>query len=64
MLDSRNIKTIRSNKFLDYKNLNPFKIIRAINNIIYKLKLSKSINIYSIFYPWLLYLDNSDPLSK
>ena len=50
MLDSRNIKTIKSNKFLYYKNLNPFKIIRAINNIIYKLELSENISIYPVFY--------------
>ena len=64
MLDNRNIKTTRSNKFLNYKNLNPFKIIRAINNMIYKLELSENINIYAVFYLWLLYLDNSDSLSK
>ena len=64
MLDNRSIKITRPNKFLDYKNLDPFKIIRAINNIAYKLELSEGINIYPVFYPWLLYLDNSDSLSK
>ena len=50
MLNSRNIKIIRLNKSLDYKNLKPFKVIKAINNIIYKLELSDEINIYLIFY--------------
>ena len=50
MLNSRNIRTIRLNKSLDYKNLGLYKIIRVINNIVYKLKLPLEINIYSIFY--------------
>ena len=50
MLNSRNIRTIRLNKSLDYKNLGPYKVIRVINNIVYKLKLPLGINIYSIFY--------------
>ena len=41
MLNSKNIKIIQSSKFLNHKNLNFFKIIKVINNIIYKLKLSK-----------------------
>ena len=64
MLDSRNIKTKRSNKSLDYKNLKLFKIIKVINNIVYELKLLDGIDIYLVFYFWLLYIDNSDPLSK
>ena len=64
MLDNRNIKIIRSNKSLNYKNLEPFRVVRAINNIIYELNLSKKINIYSIFYLWLLYINNSNLLSK
>ena len=63
MLDNRNIKITRSNKLLNYKNLGSFKIIKVINNIIYKLEFSKGMNIYSVFYSWLLYLDNSNPLS-
>ena len=52
MLNVKNIKTIRPNKLLDYKNIGPFKIIRAINNSAYKLELSLAIRrVYSIFYP-------------
>ncbi len=50
MLDSRNIKTSRSNKSLNYKNLEPFKIVRTINNMTYELKLLDDINIFSVFY--------------
>ena len=50
MLDSRNIKIIRLNKSLDYKNLKLFRIIRIINNIAYKLELSNKINVYLVFY--------------
>ena len=51
ILNNKNIKIIKSNKFLDYKNLKPFKIIYKINNITYKLKLSKFIkNIFPIFH--------------
>ncbi len=52
MLNSKNIKTTRPNKSLDHKNLGPFRITRAINNMAYELDL----------HPWLLHLDNSDPL--
>ena len=50
MLNNRNIKKIRLNKSLNYKNLDLFGIVRVINNIIYELELSDEINIYSIFY--------------
>ena len=41
MLNVKNIKINRSSKSLNHKNINSFKIIKIINNIIYKLKLSK-----------------------
>jgi len=51
ILNYRNIKIIRPAKSLDYKNLGPFKVIRVINNLVYKLELFKSINsIFFIFY--------------
>ena len=50
MLDNKNIKIARLNKSLNYKNLKLFKIIKAINNIIYKLKFLDDINIFSIFH--------------
>ena len=50
MLNVKNIKINQLNKSLNYKNTNPFKIIKIINNIIYKLKLLKEINIFLIFH--------------
>ena len=62
MLDSRNLKTTRPNKSLDHKNLGPFRISKAINNMAYELELPEGMNVYPVFHPWLLHLDNSDPL--
>ena len=62
MLDGRNIKTTRPSKSLDHKNLGPFKIVRAIDNMAYELELPDGMNIFPVFHPWLLHLDNSDPL--
>ena len=50
MLNNRNIKITRLNKSLNYKNLRLFKIVKIINNIVYKLKLLDDINIFSIFH--------------
>ena len=42
---------MRSTKLLNYKNLKPFKIIRAIKNITYKLDLFKLIKkLFLVFY--------------
>lgn len=63
MLDARNIKTTRPNKSLDHKNLGPFEIVRVINNSAYELKLPPAMEgIFPVFHPWLLHLDNSEPL--
>ena len=62
MLDSRNIKTTRPNKSLDHKNLGPFRVTRVINNMAYELDLPEGMNIFPVFHPWLLHMDNSDPL--
>ena len=50
MLNVKNIKINRSNKSLNYKNINSFRIIKVINNMTYKLNLSKEINTFSIFH--------------
>ena len=50
ILNNRNIRTIRLNKSLNYKNLELYRIVRVINNIIYELKLFDELNIYLIFY--------------
>lgn len=51
MLNIKNIKITRFTKLLNYKNITLFKIIRIINNIIYKLNFLKTIaKIFSMFY--------------
>lgn len=63
ILNIKNIRTTRLIKSLDYKNLVPFKIIRVIDNNAYELDLPEAINgVFPIFYPWLLYLNKSNPL--
>ena len=62
MLDSRNIKTSRPSKSLDHKNLGPFPVVKVINNMAYELKLPDGMNIFPVFHPWLLHLDNNDLL--
>ena len=51
MLNNRNIKTMKSNKSLNYKNLKSFKIIKVYDNSIYYLKLSTLIRrFHFVFY--------------
>ena len=49
-----NIKTARQSSKLDYKMLGPFKIIRVVPLLNYKLALLKTINIHLVFYISLL----------
>ena len=63
MLDTRNIRTTRLNRSLDFKNQGPFKIVCTINNLAYELELLKEIGrVYNVFYLQLLYLVSSNPL--
>ena len=51
ILNTKNIKTIKLNNSLDYKNLNSFQIKKIIDNIIYELNLLESmLNIFLIFH--------------
>ena len=51
MLNNRNIKTIKSNKLFDYKNLRLFKIIKTYDNLVYYLKLLTSMRrLHFVFY--------------
>ena len=61
MLNYRNIKITKLNKFLNYKNIKSFKIVRVINKSTYKFDLFNIMkNVFSIFYFLLLYniIDN------
>jgi hypothetical protein len=62
-LDTRNIRTTRPNKSLDYKNRGPFKIVRVINSMAYELHLPGTMGrVHNVFHPWLLHLHNEAPL--
>ena len=50
ILNRRNIKIVRLNKSLDYKNIDSYKIIKILKNITYKLNLSQSLKIHLVFY--------------
>ena len=58
----RNIKTKRLSDKLDYKKLGPFRIIRIIKGVNYKLALPKTISIHLVFYISLLELVLPDVL--
>ena len=61
MLDARHLKTMRSNRELNYKNLKPFAINRVINNSAYQLNLSNSMtDVFPVFHLWLLHLNDSN----
>lgn len=48
-LDSRNIRTLRPQKKLDWKNLGPFPIKRVISPYAYELDLPASMRIHPVF---------------
>ena len=50
----RNIKTKRLSSKLNFKKLRLFKIKKKIGLVTYKLRLSKEIKIYLVFYIVLL----------
>jgi hypothetical protein len=48
-LDARNIKTLRPQKKLDWKNLGPFRIAQVISPHAYQLDLPASMRIHPVF---------------
>ncbi|KEY63902.1 hypothetical protein S7711_10198 [Stachybotrys chartarum IBT 7711] len=53
-LDSRNIKTLRPQKKLDWKNIGPFKISKVLSPYAYQLELPDSMRIHPVFHTNLL----------
>jgi len=45
MLNTRNIAIAKLSKFLKYRNINSYEIVKAINNYVYELKLFELINL-------------------
>ena len=48
-LDSHNVRTLRPQKKLDWKNLGPFHIVEIIGSHAYKLDLPASMRIHPVF---------------
>jgi hypothetical protein len=61
-LDARNIKTLRPQKKLDWKNLGPFRIAQIVSPHAYKLDLPASMRIHPVFHVSLLLPAADDPL--
>ena len=61
-LDARNIRTLRPQKKLDWKNLGPFPITEVISAFAYRIGLPPSIKIHPVFHVSLLRAAASDPL--
>ena len=47
---TRNVKTTRPSKKLDYKKMGPFKIIKKVGTSSYKLDLPASMTIHNTFH--------------
>jgi transposase InsO family protein len=63
MLDTRNIKTTRPNRSLDYPNRGPFPIIEVIDHLAYRVQLPPELSrLHNVFHPWLLHRYENNPL--
>lgn len=61
-LDARNIRTLRPQKKLDWKNLGPFRISKVISPHAYRLDLPSSMRIHPVFNVSLLRPVADDPV--
>ena len=65
ILNVKYIKTIKSNIFLNYKNLNLYKITRVINNNVYEFDFLEIMrNLFNVFHSWLLHLNDDKSLQN
>jgi hypothetical protein len=55
----RNVKTTRPSDKLDYKKLDPFKIVRNIRNISFELQLPLTMKIHPVFH--ISFLEPANP---
>ena len=53
-LSTKNIRTARKSKKLDYKRIGPFKIVSRVNKNTYKLDLPPTASIHDVFHVSLL----------
>ena len=61
-LDSKNIRTLRPCKKLDWKHLGPFKISKVVSPQAYELELPSSMRIHNVFHTSLLRPAASNPM--
>ena len=61
-ISTKNIKTERPSKKLDYKNIGPYPIVRKVGQTSYEVDLPPSVSIHPVFHSSLLRLDANDPL--
>ena len=62
MLDMRNIKTDRPSKKLDNRRTGPYKILKKLSDLNYKLQLPRKWKIHPIFHALLLYKYDGDSI--
>jgi hypothetical protein len=63
-LNAKNIKTLRPQKKLDWKNLGPFRILEVISPHAYKLELPASMKIHPVFNVSLLQPAAENPVPE
>ena len=61
-ISTKNIKTERPSKKLDYKNIGPYPIVRKVGQASYEVDLPPNVSIHPVFHTSLLRLHANDPL--
>jgi hypothetical protein len=60
-LNARNLRTIRPQKKLDWKNIGPLEVLEAVSPYAYKLRLPAAMRIHPVFHVNLLRPAEDDP---